>query len=104
MWYSGQWALTWYAEQAGAECFSIIPPTPQAGDLVVAGEIEGGSYVVQLQPLKLRLLRTISPAGLGMRIMNPGLHVGFYSNHFGYLPWRVARAAPVNTYSIWQVE
>jgi len=102
-WYSGQWALTWYGEQAGASCLSINAPYPQSGDIIVAGEVEGGASLVQRMDLKLRLLGTVSSDRPGIRIMNPQAHAGFYSNYFGYLPWAWAKDA-VNTYFIWQVD
>jgi hypothetical protein len=102
-WYSGQWALTWYAEQAGAACLSIYPPYPEKGDVIVAGEIEGGDALVSHSGLSLRLLQTIQLTDPDLRIMNPAAHAGFYSNAWGYLPWAWS-SAPVNTYRIWSVE
>ncbi len=101
-WYSGEWALTWYGEQAGADCL-VSSPLPAAGEIVVAGAIDGGTPLVDKLGLKKRLLRTISGGGFGMRIMNPAIDVGFYSNFHGYLPWRLS-SAPVNTYYVWQIE
>jgi hypothetical protein len=103
VWYSGQWALTWYAEQAGATCLSIYPPFPEAGDIVIAGELEGGVDMVSHIPRKLRLLDKIQVTEPGIRIMNAGVRVGFYSNMTGYLPARWS-SKPVNTYFVWQVE
>lgn len=102
-WYSGQWALTWYAEQAGATSLSIYPPYPEAGDVVLAGEQEGGVELTSRLRRSLKLIQTIQVTEPGIRIMNPVSHAGFYSNAAGYLPasWS---AEPVNTYYVWLVE
>ncbi len=102
VWYSGEWALTWYGEQAGADCL-LLSPLPAPGDIVVAGVIDGGAPLLDRLNLKKRLVRTISRDGFGVRIMNPAIDVGFYSNFYGYLPWRLS-SAPVNTYYVWQIE
>jgi hypothetical protein len=103
VWYAGQWALTFYAEQAGATCLSIYPPFPQAGDLIVAGDMEGGAELVSRLDLNLHLLQTFQSTDPGMRIMNHAAHAGFYNNYFGYLPWAWS-GEPVNTYYLWSVE
>jgi hypothetical protein len=102
-WYAGQWALTWYAEQAGATCLSIYPPYPRTGDVIVAGEMEGGAELVSRFGMKLHLLQTIQSSGPGMRLMNKAAHAGFYNNYFGYLPWAWS-GEPVNTYYLWSVD
>ncbi len=102
-WYSGPWALTWYGEQAGARCLCNHPPFPEAGDVIIAGEIEGGRPLAEMLPLQLRLVNKYSSDRPGVRIMNPAARAGFYSNWFGYLPWRWSRE-PVNTYYVWEVE
>lgn len=102
-WYAGQWALTFYAEHAGAACLSIHPPYPQTGDVIVAGDMEGGAELVARFGLNLHLLLTFQSNDPGMRIMNPVAHAGFYSNYFGYLPWAWS-SEPVNTYYLWSVE
>jgi hypothetical protein len=103
VWYAGQWALTFYAEQAGASCLSTYPPYPQRGDVIVAGEFEGGAELVARFGLNLRLLRTFQSSDPGMRIMNHAAHAGFYNNYYGYLPWAWS-GEPVNTYYLWSVE
>jgi hypothetical protein len=102
-WYAGQWALTFYAEQAGASCLSIYPPYPQTGDVIVAGDMEGGAELVARFGMNLRLLQTFQSSDPGMRIMNHAAHAGFYNNYFGYLPWAWS-GEPVNTYYLWSVE
>lgn len=103
-WYSGQWALTWYGEKAGAGCLAITEPHPRSGDLVVAGEMEGGVEPIPRFGLTLRLLRKVELANPGVRIMNPAARAGFYGNSYGYLPWRLWSDQPVNTYYVWEVE
>jgi hypothetical protein len=103
VWYAGQWALTFYAEHAGAACLSIYPPYPRAGDVIVAGDMEGGADLVSRLDLKLHLLQTFQSTDPGMRIMNHVAHAGFYNNYFGYLPWAWS-SEPVNTYYLWSVE
>jgi hypothetical protein len=103
-WYSGQWALTWYAQHAGASCLSIREPRPRSGDLVIAGEVEGGVAPMPRFGLDLRLVRTMRVAEPGVRIMNQAAHAGFYANSFGFLPWNPWSRGPVNIYYVWSVE
>jgi 4-amino-4-deoxy-L-arabinose transferase-like glycosyltransferase len=102
-WYSGQWALTWYAQEAGASCLMSHPPFPQPGDILIAGEMEGGLDLPRKLGYKLNLLDTIQSIEPGVRVMNPAIAAGFYSNGMGYLPWRWSDA-PVNTYYVWSIE
>jgi hypothetical protein len=102
-WYSGQWALTWYAQEAGASCLMSRPPFPQPGDILIAGEREGGLDLPPKLRLNLHLIDTIQSTEPGIRVMNPAIDAGFYSNSYGYLPWRWSDA-PVNTYYVWSVE
>ncbi len=103
VWYSGQWALTWYAERAGASCFTLVPPVPARGDILVAGQLEGGMIPVTESGIRKSLLRTIRLDGSGLRLMNAAQDVGFYSNTYGHWPWKWS-IAPVNVYYVWRVD
>ena len=86
VWYVGVWGFKWYAEKAGARCYSNIPPYPAIGDLLVfhsnrsnpfsRGNLEG-----------FTLLAKVDDREPGGRIMSKNAGAGFYSNDWGYLPW-----------------
>jgi hypothetical protein len=103
VWYSGQWALTWYAEQAGASCFTIRPPSAARGDILIAGEYEFGTVAVMKSGLRRTLLCTIGADELALHVMDPAHSVAFFSNEVGVLPWQVVRG-PVNRYYVWKIE
>jgi hypothetical protein len=86
VWYLGHWGFQWYADEAGARCWSAAPPYPVAGDLI--------AYADNLaSALDRRELETLTHLGRiedrrpGGRIMSKEAGAGFYSNGWGYLPW-----------------
>ena len=103
-WYSGQWALKWYAEKAGANCLTNDPPYPSKGDLLIADKVDGSArFIASTGMFKGRLVRVISPGAPGGRVYNWDAGAGFFSNHAGYWPWRWS-SAPLNTYYVWVLE
>jgi hypothetical protein len=102
-WYSGQWAQTWYAKQAGASCLTRNPPYPEPGDVVMAGGLDGNVQLATHLPLTLRLLQTIEDTDPGFRTISPASHIGFHSNDIGYWPWGWSDH-PLNLYYVWVVE
>ncbi len=86
VWYVGHWGFQWYAEKAGARCYSEMPPYPNVGDLLVYHPIS--SYAFNRRELdKSTFLTKIDDHRPGGRLMNAAAGAGFYSNDWGYLPW-----------------
>jgi 4-amino-4-deoxy-L-arabinose transferase-like glycosyltransferase len=103
-WYFGQWALNWYAENAGANCLTNDPPYPSPGDLLIADRIDGSAnFITSIGAFRGRLVRVISPGAPGGRVYNQAAGAGFYSNHSGYWPWKWS-SEPLNTYFVWVLE
>ena len=86
VWYVGHWGFQWYAEKAGARYFTITPPYPAIGDLVVSSLNSEPSLEVEEMDALTRL-RRIEDRRPGGRVMSREAGAGFYSNTWGYLPW-----------------
>jgi hypothetical protein len=87
VWFVGHWGFQWYAEQAGARFFSISPPYPMRGDLVVASTVcDPHIDMDNLKNVAVQVGR-IENRESGGRLMDPKSGAGFYSNGAGFLPW-----------------
>ncbi len=100
VWYFGHWGFQWYAEQAGARPITPRAPRPQPGDIVV-GSGNGRHTWLQDTPLS-RLQSFTSTSGAVGYVLGGTLGAGFYSDHWGYLPWSYGPAAQ-STFTAWQV-
>jgi len=102
VWFIGEWGLYWYAQQAGARVVITGTSMPQPGDLLVTGEIDGGSAVLQLFPRKTLIADRIF-AWTGGRTMSFADKAGLYSNIWGPLPWSWG-SGEVDRFQLWRVE
>jgi hypothetical protein len=84
VWYVGHWGFQWYAEKAGAHCWSTEPPYPVEGDLIASTWNSTYPLVKDLEVLTH--LGRVAESRPGLRIMSRELGAGFYSNNWGYLP------------------
>jgi len=99
--FAGQWGFHWYAEEAGAEAASWLPPNVQPGDIVVISLAD--------QPLfpqkwtRRRLIEERSFSKPGIRVMDRASGAGFFSCPWGYLPvtWS---SDQTNQFEVWQIE
>ncbi len=101
VWAGGQWAFLSYAEDAGARALANTPPLPEPGDYLVISRLDYYGMLRRL-PLRLELLNTEKDERCGVFVLNRGLHAGFYSNHFGYLPFALG-CGEVNAYDLYRV-
>jgi hypothetical protein len=86
VWYAGHWGFQWYAEEAGARYFSIEPPFPEEGDLVVAC-LNCEAHLENHDTEAFAPLHRIRHEEPGGRLMDRLTGAGFFSNTWGYLPW-----------------
>lgn len=101
VWFSGHWGWQWYAEQAGARCLTSTPPFPAAGDVVVSSS-RSESFAIKRFP-KRRLIETLTDETPGGRVMSRAECVGFYSDHWGYLPWGWG-TEDIDRFDVWEME
>jgi hypothetical protein len=100
VWYFGHWGFQWYAEQAGARPILPRPPFAAPGDVIVGS---GGERHPWLKRYVRQSAQTLAAkSGAVGSIMGGRLGAGFYSDHWGYLPWSWG-AAPLPSYVVWQV-
>jgi hypothetical protein len=102
VWFTGEWGLYWYAQKAGARVIMKGASMPQPGDLIVAGEQDGGRSVLQLLPRKTLIARRIF-AWTGGRTMSIDDKAGLYSNIWGPLPWSWG-SGEVDRFQLWRIE
>lgn len=101
VWFAGHWGFQWYAEAAGARPFTMEPPYPTPGDILVHSAID-----VPLSPKAKALpkvLRQVSYPNRFGRVMDANGGAGFFSSGYGYLPW-VPGSGEANTFSVWRAE
>jgi hypothetical protein len=99
VWFSGQWGLYWYAQEAGAKVSQPGESGPKPGELLVVGVIEGGEAELKRFPdRELIDWRSYdSPHGRTM-----DYSAGLYTNLKGLLPWRWNPKA-ANVYEVWRI-
>ncbi len=103
VWFVGEWGFRYYMSQAGGRYLKSTDDTPQLGDVVVRPFIAGmheisPSLLARIAPVEqLRL-----PSRWPIRVMNFEAKAGYYSHHWGYLPWAVSNA-PLDTVDIFEV-
>jgi Dolichyl-phosphate-mannose-protein mannosyltransferase len=104
VWFAGHFGFQWYAEKAGARYLTMTPPLPLRGDLAVSSLNSMGfaKNPIDLFPAR-KLLATLEDSTPGGRIMDKSLGSGFYSNHWGYLPWAWGDDV-LDRFSLWQLE
>jgi hypothetical protein len=85
VWFTGHWGFQWYAQRAGARAFYREQP-PQPGDVVVASMASDLGRQIDLVPNR-QLLGSITDEEPGGRTMSKPAGAGFFSDHWGLLPW-----------------
>jgi hypothetical protein len=99
VWYVGHWGFQWYAEEAGARCWSAAPPYPVEGDLIAYAD-NLAAPLARRELESLVHLSRVEDRRPGGRVMSKGAGAGFYSNGWGYLPWAWG-TDPVDAVDLW---
>jgi hypothetical protein len=102
VWYVGHWGFQWYAERAGARFFSLSPPYPMPGDLVVESRNSNPQIDTDLIREVLVPVGLLEDATPGGRLMDRKAGAGFFSNTWGYLPWAWSDE-PIDSFFTWRV-
>lgn len=90
VWLGGHWGWQWYAERAGGVMYTNGQPTPPAGDLLVV-DVRADTDRLILPAPHLSLVRTLRDGAPRGRTMSKRDGAGFYSDHWGFLPWSWGR-------------
>jgi len=95
-WFVGQWSLHYYLEREGFR--AVVPPTYGRSELAVGDWISAARNVSQIdvsQPMKRYRIETVwnweKTTWLPLRTTNPDAGAGFYSHHYGYVPYAWSR-------------
>jgi 4-amino-4-deoxy-L-arabinose transferase-like glycosyltransferase len=102
VWYVGQWGFQWYAERAGAQCLSAVPPYPAPGDVIVSCQHCGPPVDMSALRSILVPIARLEDTTPGGRLMDMDSGAGFYSNYWGYLPWAWSDG-PVEIVDVWRL-
>jgi hypothetical protein len=93
LWFVGEWGFRYYMGTAGGRYLRSDDDSPRPGDLIVRPSIAGmhemsaavRGRVVRLQEIALQSRWPI-------RLMSFDAKAGYYSHHWGYLPWAPSHA------------
>jgi hypothetical protein len=103
VWFVGEWGFRHYMGTVGGRYLRSQDESPDAGDLIVRPFIAGMHEIspdVRSRAVRVQLipLRSRWP----IRLMSFDAKAGFYSHHWGYLPWAPSHA-PLETIEIFEV-
>lgn len=103
VWFAGEWGFRYYMSQAGGRYLQSTDDTPQIGDIVVRPFMAG---MHEISPALLARTALVEQRQLSsrwpIRLMNFEAKAGYYSVHWGYLPWAVSNA-PLETVDVFEV-
>ncbi len=102
VWFAGHWGFQWYAEEAGAQPVTRRPPLPQPGDIIVVSLADYPLFASQWTSRTVLDELPYTGSAIG-RVMDVSAGAGFFSNHFGYLPW-FPGAGEATRFEVWKVE
>jgi hypothetical protein len=103
LWFVGEWGFRYYMSQAGGRYLKSSDDTPQPGDIVVRPFMAG---MHEISPSLLARTALVEqrrlPSSWPIRVMNFEAKAGYYSVHWGYLPWAVSNA-PLDVVDVFEV-
>jgi hypothetical protein len=103
VWFVGEWGFRYYMGQVGAQYLSSVDDRPQTGDIIVR-PYEAGMHEMS-EGVRARSVAVQEIPLLGrwpVRLMSFEARAGYYSHHWGYLPWALSRA-PLERVEIFEV-
>ena len=103
LWFVGEWGFRHYMSRVGGRYLTSTSDSPAPGDIVVRPFVAGmhamsPSLLARTSLLEQRPLESRWP----IRVMNFEAKAGYYSHHWGYLPWAFSRA-PLDVVDIFEV-
>jgi hypothetical protein len=97
------WGFRYYMEARGGRYLRSTDESPQPGDLVVRPRIAGLHEVAPRLRERLTLAETIeAPGRLPLRLLSFSARAGFYSQHWGLLPFAFSRE-PLERFDVYRV-
>ena len=103
VWFVGEWGFRYYMSQAGGRYLKSTDDAPQLRDIVVRPLIAG---MHEISPSLLARTALVERLRLDsrwpIRVMNFEAKAGYYSVHWGYLPWAVSHA-PLEMVNVFEV-
>jgi hypothetical protein len=103
VWFVGEWGFRHYMSQAGAKYLKSTDDVPQLGDIVVRPFIAGMHEISPALRARTALVEQLRlESRWSIRVMNFDAKAGYYSVHWGYLPWAVS-SAPLEMVDVFEV-
>jgi hypothetical protein len=103
IWFVGEWGFRYYMGAAGGRYLRSTDERPDVGDLVVRPAV-AGMHAMSEGVQERAVLRQEIPlqSRWPLRLMSFDAKVGYYSHHWGYLPWRFSHY-PLDTIEIFEI-
>lgn len=104
VWYVGEWGLRYYMDRAGARYLRSDDERPTTGDTIVRPEIAGLHDLAPGLRARVTPIQRLELLGRWpVRLLSFDAKAGFYSHHWGYLPWALSRA-PLERVEVFEVQ
>ncbi|MBX7184223.1 MAG: glycosyltransferase family 39 protein [Vicinamibacteria bacterium] len=103
VWFVGEWGFRYYMSQAHGKYLRSTDDGPQPGDIIVR-PFNAGMHEISpsLRSRSALVEQRQMPSRWPIRLMNFEAKAGYYSHHWGYLPWAVSDA-PLETVDVFEV-
>jgi hypothetical protein len=101
VWFTGEWGLYWYAQQAGARVLMPTGPQPLTGDLLLVGAEGAASGLAERFPHRTLLARREYHSQCGTT-MNHKTGAGLHSNVVGPFVWSPLDGY-LDSYDLWRI-
>lgn len=103
LWFVGEWGFRYYMSEAGGRYLKSSDDTPPQGGVVVRPEIAGMHEISPSLLARTALVEQLQlPGRWPIRLMNFEAKAGYYSHHWGYLPWAFSNA-PLEKVEVFEV-
>jgi dolichyl-phosphate-mannose-protein mannosyltransferase len=103
IWFIGEWGFRYYMGTVGGRYLRSTDETPETGDIIIRPEIAGmHEMAADVRARAVRLQEIPLQSRWPLRLMSFDAKAGYYSHHWGYLPWRFSRY-PLETFEIFEV-
>jgi len=103
LWFVGEWGFRHYMGLVGGRYLSSADPAPQPGDIIVRPWVAGMHEMAASVRQRAVLIQDIPLASRWpIRLMSFEAKAGYYSHHWGFLPWTVSRT-PLERIQIYEV-
>jgi hypothetical protein len=103
IWFVGEWGFRYYMGTQGGRYLRSIDDTPQSGDIIIRPSIAGMHEMsTALRRRAERLQEIALQSRWPVRLMSFEAKAGYYSHHWGFLPFAFSRT-PLERVEIFEV-